>query len=42
MVLQITDKRILSFFEQRPGMDFEAIILKFILNQKSIIILIQN
>lgn len=30
MVLQITDKRILSFFEQRPGMDFEAIILKFI------------
>ena len=30
MVLQITDKRILSFFEQRPGMDFEATILKFI------------
>ena len=30
MVLQITDKRILSFFEQRPDMDFEATILKFI------------
>ena len=30
MVLQITDKRILSFFEQRPGMDFESTILKFI------------
>ena len=30
MVLQITDKRILSFFQQRPDMDFEATILKFI------------
>ena len=30
MVLQITDKRILSFFEQRPDMDFERTILKFI------------
>ena len=30
MVLQITDKRILSFFQQRPDMDFESTILKFI------------
>ena len=30
MVLQITNKRILSFFEQRPDMDFESTILKFI------------
>ena len=30
MVLQITNKRILSFFQQRPDMDFEATILKFI------------
>tara|TARA_B100000787_G_scaffold170212_1_gene164862 strand:+ start:1321 stop:2529 length:1209 start_codon:yes stop_codon:yes gene_type:complete len=30
MVLQITDKRIISFFEQRPEMDFEGTILKFI------------
>jgi len=30
MVLQITDKRILSFFQQRPDMDFEETILKFI------------
>ena len=36
MVLQITDKRILSFFEQRPGMDFEATILKFIDRLQSI------
>ena len=30
MVLQITNNRILSFFEQRPDMDFESTILKFI------------
>ena len=30
MALQINNKRILSFFEQRPEMDFEATILKFI------------
>ena len=30
MVLEITNKRILSFFEQRPDMDFESTILKFI------------
>ena len=30
MVLQITDKRILSFFQQRPDMDFESTLLKFI------------
>jgi hypothetical protein len=30
MVLEIRDKRIISFFEQRPDMDFEATILKFI------------
>ncbi len=30
MSLQITNKRILSFFEQRPDMDFESTILKFI------------
>ena len=30
MVIQITDKRIISFFEQRPEMDVEGTILKFI------------
>ena len=30
MALQITNKRIRSFFEQRPEMDFEETILKFI------------
>jgi hypothetical protein len=30
MTLLITNKRILSFFEQRPDMDFESTILKFI------------
>ncbi len=30
MVIQITNKRILSFFEQRPDMDIESTILKFI------------
>ena len=30
MTLLITNKRILSFFEQRPAMDFESTILKFI------------
>ena len=30
MALQITNKRIISFFEQRPDMDFESTLLKFI------------
>ena len=30
MDIKITNKRILSFFEQRPDMDFESMILKFI------------
>ena len=30
MTLQTSNKRILSFFEQRPEMDFESTILKFI------------
>ena len=30
MVIEITDKRIISFFEQRPEMDVEGTILKFI------------
>ncbi len=30
MVLQTSNKRIISFFEQRPEMDFESTILKFI------------
>ena len=30
MVLEIRNKRILSFFEQRPDMDIESTILKFI------------
>ena len=30
MALQITNKRIISFFQQRPEMDFESTLLKFI------------
>ncbi len=30
MVLQITNKRIVAFFEQRPDLDFESTILRFI------------
>ena len=30
MALQITNKRIISFFQQRPDMDFESTLLKFI------------